>query len=153
MFLRRRKCRIRSRATLMLMTARYAIADVASLVGEPTRAAILLALLDGRALPAGALARAARLSAPATSLHLAKLRQGALLAMQQEGRHRYYRPASPDAPHAVSSAFSLCAGSPVPPTRGFCGSPRGGTPGLRAWGCGPPAARCRSSQCVPRFSW
>ncbi len=41
------------------MTSPYAIADVASLVGEPTRAAILLALLDGCALPAGELAREA----------------------------------------------------------------------------------------------
>src|SRR6516225_7852817 len=53
--------------------SRYAIADVAALVGEPTRAAILLALLDGRALPAGELASAASLSAAATSIHLGKL--------------------------------------------------------------------------------
>ncbi len=96
----------------MLMTARYAIADVASLVGEPTRAAILLALLDGRALPAGALARAARLSAPATSLHLAKLRQGGLLAMQKEGRHRYYRPASREVAHALEALGAIATATP-----------------------------------------
>jgi DNA-binding transcriptional ArsR family regulator len=85
------------------MTARYALADVAALVGEPTRAAILLALLDGRALPAGELASEAGLSAAATSLHLAKLTRGGLLLVQKEGRHRYYRLASGEVGHALEA--------------------------------------------------
>jgi DNA-binding transcriptional ArsR family regulator len=101
------------------MTARFAIADVASLFAEPTRAAILLALLDGRALPAGELARAAGLSAPATSLHLAKLTGGGLLAVRREGRHRYYRLSSPDVAHALEALGAIAtapppARSPVP---------------------------------------
>ncbi len=88
---------------LPLMTARYAIADVAALVGEPTRTAILLALLDGRAIPAGELAREAGLSAAATSLHLAKLTHGGLLTVHKEGRHRYYRLASVDVAHALEA--------------------------------------------------
>jgi DNA-binding transcriptional ArsR family regulator len=93
------------------MTARYAIADVAALVGEPTRAAMLHALLDGRALPAGELAAEARLSAAATSLHLAKLAQAGLVIAQQEGRHRYYRLASADVAHALE-ALGVIATSP-----------------------------------------
>jgi len=94
------------------MTARYAIADVAALVGEPTRAAILLALLDGRALPAGELAREARISPAATSSHLAKLTQGGLLVVQQEGRHRYYRLASGDVAHALESLGVIATARP-----------------------------------------
>jgi DNA-binding transcriptional ArsR family regulator len=93
------------------MTA-YPIAEVASLIGEPSRAAILLALLDGRALPAGELARAARLSAAATSLHLAKLTGGGLLAVRQEGRHRYYRLASAEAAHALEALGAIATAPP-----------------------------------------
>ena len=99
---------------LLGMTARYAIADVAALVGEPTRAAILLALLGGRALPAGELAREARISPAATSLHLAKLTQGGLLVVRQEGRHRYYRLASGDVAHALEALGVIATGRPSP---------------------------------------
>ena len=85
------------------MLTRYAVADIASLVGEPSRAGILLALFDGRALPAGDLAREARLSPAATSLHLAKLTQGGLLTVQKQGRHRYYRLAGSDVAHAIEA--------------------------------------------------
>jgi DNA-binding transcriptional ArsR family regulator len=95
------------------MTARYAIADVAALLGEPTRAAMLLALLGGRALPAGELAAEARLSAAATSLHLAKLAQGGLVVAEREGRHRYYRLANDDVAHALE-ALGVIATSPPP---------------------------------------
>lgn len=98
------------------MTARYALADVAALVGEPTRAAILLALLDGRALPAGELAAHARLSAAATSTHLAKLTQGGLLTVHAEGRHRYYRLASSDVAHALESLGAIATAPPAPTT-------------------------------------
>jgi DNA-binding transcriptional ArsR family regulator len=94
------------------MTTRYAIADIAALVGEPTRTAMLLALFDGRALPAGELAREAGLSAAAASLHLAKLTQGGLLLVQQEGRHRYYRLASEDVAHALEALGVIATAAP-----------------------------------------
>src|SRR5260370_34894640 len=78
------------------MNANYPIAAVAELIGEPARAAILIMLADGRALPAGELARAAGVSAPSASAHLSKLVGGGLLSVQGEGRHRYYTMASPD---------------------------------------------------------
>jgi len=96
------------------MTGRYSLADVAALIGEPTRAAMLLALLDGKALPATELARAADLSAPATSLHLAKLTQGGLLAVRKEGRHRYYRLAGGDVAHALEALGVIATGPPAP---------------------------------------
>ncbi len=94
------------------MTARFALSDVAALVGEPSRAAILLALLDGRALPAGQLAAEAQVSAAATSLHLAKLTQGGLLVVHKEGRHRYYRLANDDVAHALESLGVLATAKP-----------------------------------------
>ena len=74
-----------------------AIAIVAALIGDPGRAAILTALMDGRALPAGELAAAAGLSPQAASAHLVRLRDGGLLVLEQEGRHRYHRIAGPEA--------------------------------------------------------
>jgi DNA-binding transcriptional ArsR family regulator len=85
------------------MLASYPIADLAALIGEPTRAAMLIALLDGSARPATELARAAQLSAPATSLHLAKLTQAGLLAVERAGRHRYYRLARVEVAHALEA--------------------------------------------------
>ena len=71
------------------------IAEIAGLVGEPTRARMLTALLDGRALTAGELAYAARVQAPTASMHLAKLAEARLVAPLKTGRHRYFRLASP----------------------------------------------------------
>jgi DNA-binding transcriptional ArsR family regulator len=63
----------------------------AFLLADPARAAMLMALLDGRALPAGELAYAARVTAQTASSHLAKLLAGGVVALETEGRHRYYR--------------------------------------------------------------
>ncbi len=71
------------------------IAQVAALFGEPSRAAILTALFDGRALPASELARVAGVGATAASAHLSRLLAGKLLEVELEGRHRYYRLAGP----------------------------------------------------------
>jgi DNA-binding transcriptional ArsR family regulator len=75
----------------------------AALIGDPVRAAILSALCDGRAQPAGALACAARVSPQCASNHLAKLTEGGLLAVETEGRHRYYRLATPHIAAAIEA--------------------------------------------------
>jgi len=67
------------------------IASTAFLIADPARASMLMALLDGRALPAGELAYAAGVTAQTASTHLAKLLAGGLVAVEAEGRHRYYR--------------------------------------------------------------
>jgi DNA-binding transcriptional ArsR family regulator len=89
------------------MNTVYPIAAVAELIGEPARAAILIALADGRALPAGELARAAGVSAQSASGHLGKLVVGGLLAVRNEGRHRYYRMASPEVGHALEALGAI----------------------------------------------
>ncbi|MFH9549553.1 ArsR/SmtB family transcription factor [Streptomyces sp. NPDC017435] len=67
------------------------LAALAGLVADETRAACLLALLDGRAWTAGELARHAGVAASTLSEHLGKLVAGGLLAEERQGRHRYVR--------------------------------------------------------------
>jgi DNA-binding transcriptional ArsR family regulator len=71
------------------------IAEIAALVGEPARATMLFALLDGRALTAGELAYAARVTPQTASTHLAKLTEAGLISAIRDGRNRYFRLASP----------------------------------------------------------
>jgi DNA-binding transcriptional ArsR family regulator len=71
------------------------IAEIAALVGEPARATMLSALLDGRALTATELAFAARVTPQTASTHFAKLTEAGLLSPIKDGRHRYFRLASP----------------------------------------------------------
>lgn len=89
------------------------VATVAALIGDPARAAILSVLADGRALPAGELAAAAGLSPSAASAHLTRLLEGGLLALEREGRHRYYRLAGPQVAAALESLALIAA----PPSR------------------------------------
>lgn len=81
------------------------IAPVAALIADPTRAAILTALLDGRALAAGELARLSGVSAATASAHLAKLLDGHLVDVVRQGRHRYYRLAG----HEVAEVLEVLA--------------------------------------------
>ncbi|MFD9317538.1 ArsR/SmtB family transcription factor, partial [Streptomyces sp. NPDC060053] len=67
------------------------LAALAGLVADETRAACLLALLDGRAWTAGELARHAGVAPSTLSEHLGKLVGGGLLAEERQGRHRYVR--------------------------------------------------------------
>lgn len=67
------------------------IAPVAALLGDRARAAMLTALLDGRPLAAGELARAAGVSPQTASAHLRRLLDGDLVTVVRQGRHRYYR--------------------------------------------------------------
>ncbi len=71
------------------------IAEIAALVGDPARATMVSALLDGRALTASELARAARVTPQTASTHLAKLTAAGLLRVASSGRHRHFRLASP----------------------------------------------------------
>ena len=83
------------------------VARVAGLLADPARARMLRTLLDGTMRPAGELAFAANVSAQSASAHLAKLVEGGLLALEAQGRHRYFRIASPEVAYAVESLGSL----------------------------------------------
>ena len=71
------------------------IAEIAALVGDPARATMVSALLDGRALTASELASAARITPQTASTHLAKLTEAGVLSVVRNGRHRYFRLALP----------------------------------------------------------
>lgn len=90
------------------------IAQVAALVGDSARATMLAALMDGRALTAGELAFLARVSAPTASAHLAKLLDGRLVSVVNQGRHRYFRLASPLVARMLES-IDLVAALEAPP--------------------------------------
>jgi DNA-binding transcriptional ArsR family regulator len=91
------------------------IARVAALLADPARAQILLTLIDGSMRPAGELAFAANISAQSASAHLAKLVEGGLLALQPQGRHRYFQISGPEVASAVESLSSLSMA--LPPRR------------------------------------
>src|SRR3569832_1721288 len=79
------------------------IALVASLIGEPARANMVLALMSGQALSAADLAREAGVTPPTATGHLAKLVSAGLLGVRRYGRHRYFLFALPDVGLAVEA--------------------------------------------------
>jgi len=88
------------------------LAEVAALVGNPARANMLTALLDGRALTASELAYAGGVAPQTASGHLAKLNEGRLLALAKQGRHSYYRLASPLIARMLESIMAVAADGP-----------------------------------------
>ncbi len=87
------------------------IALVASLLGDPARANMLSSLMSGSARTAGELSREAGVTAQTASGHLARLLDGGLLTVAQQGRHRYYRLASADVAGALEALMDLAAQS------------------------------------------
>jgi DNA-binding transcriptional ArsR family regulator len=85
----------------------HELAAAANLLSEPARAAMLLKLMTGKALPAGELALAANVSAQTASEHLAKLTAGSILLVERQGRHRYYRLAGAEVADAVEALLRL----------------------------------------------
>jgi DNA-binding transcriptional ArsR family regulator len=85
------------------------IALVASLIGEPARANMVLALMSGQALSAADLAREAGVTPSTATGHLAKLVSAGLLAVRRQGRHRYFQIAGADVGHAVEALIAVAA--------------------------------------------
>jgi DNA-binding transcriptional ArsR family regulator len=81
--------------------------QIAALIGEPVRARMLWALLDGRAYTATELSILADTSPQNASMHLAKLVQAALLRVSSQGRHRYYSFARDEVAYAVEALANL----------------------------------------------
>ncbi len=89
------------------------IAQVAALIGDSSRVAILLSLLGGKALPASELAHSARITPQTASSHLAKLVEGGLLVHESYGRHKYYRLASSEVGHALEALQMIGSAKPI----------------------------------------
>ncbi len=83
------------------------IAEIAALAGDPARANILSALLDGRAMTATELAYAARVTPQTASAHLGKLAEAGLISAVKSGRNRYFRLTSPAVAQMMESIMAV----------------------------------------------
>jgi DNA-binding transcriptional ArsR family regulator len=105
----------RRRGYLRDMTISNAsMAEIAALVGNPARANVLNVLMDGRALTATELAYIAGVSPQTTSGHLGRLTEAGLLAVHRQGRHAYYRLASPKIANMLEGIMAVAADTASP---------------------------------------
>ena len=91
------------------MTSQSAFTKVAALAGDPARAGMLHALMDGRALTASELARVASVTPQTASGDLERLAMAGLLAVEKQGRHRYHRLASPAVAQMVEGIMQVAS--------------------------------------------
>jgi DNA-binding transcriptional ArsR family regulator len=87
------------------------IAAIATLMGDPTRGRMLTALMDGRALTATELALEGDVTASTASSHLSRLASAGLVTVTRQGRHRYYRIATPEVAAALEGLMSVASHS------------------------------------------
>lgn len=85
------------------------IARVAALIGDPARANMLTALMEGRALTATELAYLAGVTPQTASTHIARLTEGGLIRQRKQGRHRYAELASPQVAATLETLMGLAA--------------------------------------------
>ena len=97
---------------LVMDGSQPAVAEVAALVGNPARANILMALIDGRALTASELACVAGVSPQTASEHLARLTGANLLSLTKQGRHSYFRLGSPKIARMIEGIMVVAADGP-----------------------------------------
>ena len=98
------------------------VAAAAQVFADPSRAAVLMGLYDGRALPASLLASEAGVSASTMSGHLSRLLDAGLVTVERHGRHRYYRLAGP---HVAEILERLAVFSRPKPVRSLRDGTRG----------------------------
>jgi DNA-binding transcriptional ArsR family regulator len=83
------------------------IARIAALLGDRARADALTALMTGTALTATELAAVAGVTKQTMSAHLSKLLDAALVDVDKQGRHRYFRLANEDVARLVESLMGV----------------------------------------------
>jgi DNA-binding transcriptional ArsR family regulator len=83
------------------------IARIAALLGDPARADVLTALMADRSLTATELAAIAGVTKQTMSAHLSKLLDAALVAVDQQGRHRYFRLSNEDVASLLESLMGV----------------------------------------------
>jgi len=99
------------------MVSTASMAEIAALIGDPARANMMQALMDGRALTAGELATLAGITPQTASGHLRQLTQSGLLTVWTQGRHRYHRLATPQVARLLESLMLVAAGTATPRLR------------------------------------
>lgn len=100
------------------MVSTAAVAEIGSLLGDPARVNMMVALLDGRAWTARELADAAGVSPQTASSHLGKLIQGKLVKLDRQGRHHYHRLASSEVARLLEQMHLAGAAARNLPLRG-----------------------------------
>ena len=93
------------------MASNAMFAEIAALAGDPARAGMLHALMDGRALTASELARVAGITPQTASGHLTRMIAADLLSVEKQGRHRYHRLASPAVAQMMESIMRVASRS------------------------------------------
>jgi len=83
------------------------IVGIATLLGDRARADILTALMAGPALTATELAAEAGVTKQTASAHLARLLKAHLIAVESQGRHRYFRLADRDVAQLIESLMGV----------------------------------------------
>jgi DNA-binding transcriptional ArsR family regulator len=91
------------------MASNALFAEVAALAGDPARAGMLHALMDGRALTASELARVAGIAPQTASGHLARMTAAGLLSAEKQGRHHYHRLATPAVARMMESIMRVAS--------------------------------------------
>lgn len=94
------------------------LAAGAAAFADPRRVRVLVALADGRALPAGRLAQEAGVAASTISNHLGILLDHGLVTVEQQGRHRFYRLASPHVEGVLEALALISPPTPITSLRG-----------------------------------
>jgi len=89
------------------------VAHIASLIGDRARAKVLMALIDGRSLPASVLASEAGVAASTVSEHLGRLLDAGLVTAQRQGRARYFRLAGPGVAELLEAIARIAPAQPV----------------------------------------
>lgn len=86
--------------------AGYELAHLGDAIGDPSRAAMLVALMGGVAMPASELARIAGVAPSTATTHLQRLTQAGLVVARTGGRHRYFRLSGPEIADAIEHLVS-----------------------------------------------
>jgi DNA-binding transcriptional ArsR family regulator len=89
------------------------LAEVAAVLADPSRAAMCLALLDGRAWTVGELAKAAGVGPSTASEHVARLRETGFVSGARQGRHSYVRIADPRVAELIENLAQHAEHRPV----------------------------------------
>lgn len=97
----------------IVMLTTNAFAEIGALLGDPARANMLVALMDGRALTASELASTSGVTPQTASSHLNRLVGAGLLFAQSQGRHRYHRLATPAIAQMVEGMMAVAVDTTI----------------------------------------
>ena len=83
------------------------VSRVARTIGDPTRMRMLMLLMEGRALTAKELAHGVQVEPATATAHLRRLLADELVICTAQGRHKYFRLASPNVAHCVETLLAI----------------------------------------------